>query len=404
MREQIVGMITPTMAVGFFILFLMLWQRGRMGNYVLAFALSYLFFAAGFLVTHLADTAATYTWHVTQFFYTVSLVMVSWGLAKRANQPTLLGAFVIVYLLAAVTLGVALVVDPAIGTRLIIVNIAYGVIKLMTMMVLIGSSRRDAIDKLLIAVQAIIAAQFFIRPTLTLMFEQQVAASDYRDTVYYSILNLSVSLISVAGALVLVGACIYDQVCAVRQRAEVDALTGLRTRRAFENDVVAMLERAKAEDIPVSLVVADLDHFKAVNDVWGHQIGDRAIAAFGRIIEETIRDADVAGRIGGEEFCVLAWNCEGEAAVAMANRIRQRLSVTMVEGMPDNHRLTASFGIAGRGEGEGYGKLFARSDSALYRAKESGRDRAILDTKGAKGGGNVTELLTDEAALREARS
>ncbi len=404
MRGQIVGLITPTMAVGFFVLFLMLWHRGKMGNYVLAFALSYLFFAAGFLVTHLSNTAAPYTWHLTQFLYTVSLVMGSWGLAKRANQPTMLGAFLIVYLLAAVTLGVAIAVDPDIGTRLVIVNIAYGVIKLMTMMILIGSTRREAIDKLLIAVQAIIAAQFFIRPTLTLMFEQQVAAGDYRDSIYYSILNLSVSLISVAGALVLVGACIYDQVRAVRQRAEVDALTGLRTRRAFENDVVAMLERAKAEEIPLSLVVADLDHFKAVNDVWGHQIGDRAIAAFGKVIEETIRDGDIAGRIGGEEFCILAWNCEGEAAVAMANRIRQRLSVTMIEGMPDNHRLTASFGVAGRGEGEGYGKLFARSDSALYRAKESGRDQAILDTKRAKPADNVTELVTDEKPLREARS
>ena len=402
-REQITGLITPAMAIGFFILFLVMWHRGKMGDYVLAFGISYLLFAAGFLVTHLMDTAGPYTWHLTQFFYTAALITGSWGLTRRVRQPTMVGAFLIVYLLSAITLAVAVLAGPDIASRLVTVNIAYGAIKLMTMMLLIGAPKRDAIDRLIIATQAIIAAQFFIRPGLTLMMEQQIAAADYRGSLYYSILSLSVTLISIAGGLVLVGACIYDKVRSVRQSAERDGLTNLRSRRAFENDVVAMIDKAKAEDVPVALVVADLDHFKAVNDVWGHQVGDEAIAAFGKVIQSTIRDHDIAGRIGGEEFCIFAWNCDGEAAVAMAERVRKRLAITEVEGMGPDHRLTASFGVAGRNDGEGYGKLFARSDAALYRAKENGRNRCESDRIG-EAAANIEPLAPSSAdAMRAAR-
>ncbi len=388
------------MAVLFAILFLVLWHRGRMANYVLAFAVSYFFFAIGYVVTQVLDSASTYTWHVTQFFYTLAMVSTAWGLARRAGQPPMLGAYLLVYFLAAVSLGVSVAITNDISSRLVIVNIAYGVIALMATMILLAAPNRTGIDRLIIAVQAVIAAQFFIRPSLTLLIERNIPAEAYRESFYYAVLSLSVSLVSVISAMVLIGACIYDQIRSVRRRAELDMLTNLRTRRAFENDVVAMIERAKLEDKPVSLVVADIDHFKAVNDVWGHQVGDRAIATFGRIIADTIRDQDIAGRIGGEEFCVLAWNCEGGEAVAMADRIRHALEWTAIEGMSDDHRLTASFGVAGRREGEGYGKLFARSDAALYRAKEAGRNRAILDE--VKDANPVSQLVRPVVRKAEA--
>lgn len=403
MREMIAGLVTPAMAVVFVVLFLILWRRGRMGSYVLAFAVSYLFFAAGFMVTHVLDTASFYTWHVTQFFYTVSTVCVAWGLARRAGQPTYLGIYLTIYLVAAVALGAAIALSPDISARLVIVNIGYGVIALVTMMNLLAAKRRRGIDQLIIAVQALVAAQFLVRPSLTLLVEGNITATAYRESLYYAVLSLSVALISVISAMVLVGACIYDQVRAVRKHAELDALTGLRTRRAFEKDVVSMMDKAKAQGKPVSLVVADIDHFKAVNDVYGHQVGDKAIAAFGEVITETIRDGDIAGRIGGEEFCILAWNCEGVAAVAMADRIRTRFASLQLGGLPADHRLTASFGVAGRREGEGYGKVFARSDAALYRAKEMGRNRTIGETD-ANRENTVASLVSEpEVSTRAAR-
>ena len=203
--------------------------------------------------------------------------------------------------------------------------------------------------------------------------------------------------------MVLVGACLYDQIKAVREQADLDGLTKLRTRRAFEQGVVTLLERAKQECAPVSLVVADIDHFKAVNDVWGHQAGDKAIAQFGEIVRGTIRETDIAGRIGGEEFCILAWNCDEQAAVSLAERIRRKFAQAQIEGLPGDQRLTASFGVAGRGEGEGYGKLFARTDGALYAAWENGRNCIVRDGEAQEARVGDIHCRTGRQAARSQR-
>ena len=308
----------------------------------------------------------------------------------------------VIYGLSATTLAVAVLTSNDITSRLIIVNVGYGSMYIVCVMSLLGAQRREAIDKLIIATHSLVAAQFMIRPVLTLLIEQGIAADVYRESVYYSVLNLALAFISLMSAMVLIGACVYDQIKQVREQADLDGLTGLRTRRAFEQDVVAAMERAKQECVPISLVVADIDHFKAVNDVWGHQIGDRAIAQFGEIIKRTVRDCDIAGRIGGEEFCILAWNCQEEAAVTMADRIRVNFAKTAIDGMPEDHRLTASFGAAGRGQGEGYGKLFARTDAALYRAKADGRNRTVRGADGSKRA-VVTPIKAESDRRREAR-
>ena len=399
MNEQIVGLITPTMAVVFMFVFLVLWNRGRMGTYVLAFAASFFFFAIGFAATHLLDTGSPYIFHITQFFYVLSSACGIWGVATRVGQPPYLGVLAIIYALCAATLAVAVSVSSDISSRLIIVNTGYGVMYLVSVMTLLGAHQREAIDKLIIFTQSLLAAQFLIRPVLTLLVESAIAADAYRQSLYYSVVNLSLSFISLTAAMVLVGACVYDMIKSVREGVEFDLLSGLRTRRSFEQNVVSQIEKAKLEGVDVSLVVADIDHFKSVNDVWGHQVGDQGIAAFGRVIDETIRDTDIAGRIGGEEFCVLAWNCDGEAAAAMAERIRKRFSATRIDGMTEDHRLTASFGVAERKEGEGYGKLFARSDAALYRAKQEGRNRTLRDGDD-RSEATVTQMLAEDTSRR----
>ena len=107
MREQIMGMITPTMSIVFFAVFLIMWWRGKMGNYVLGFASAYLLFAIGFGTTHLFDTGSPYVFHITQFFYSLSTATAIWALTKRAGQPPYLGVLLVIYGLSAATLAVA---------------------------------------------------------------------------------------------------------------------------------------------------------------------------------------------------------------------------------------------------------------------------------------------------------
>ena len=379
MREQILGLITPLMAMVFVAVFLVLWWRGRMANYVLAFAAAYFFFGIGFVATHVLDPGQWYVFHLTQLFYSLGSIAAVWGAAQRVGQQVSLAGLAIVYALAAATLAAAVLMSSQTDPRLYIVNTGYGVMFLMGSLALMQAPRRTAIDTLVILLFAVSSAQFLIRPVLTLLMAGGSEAGAYRESIYYSVLSVAVTIQSLMTAVTLVGACAFDMVNDERERAQLDSLTGLRARRAFEQDAIALLERAKAEDVPVGLVVADIDHFKAVNDVYGHQVGDHAIAAFGQVIAEQIRHSDVAGRIGGEEFCIIAWNCDVGSAEAMAERIRRAIARVQIDGMPQDTRITASFGVAERHRGEGYGKLFARGDTALYEGKSAGRDCVRID-------------------------
>ncbi|MEZ5679996.1 MAG: GGDEF domain-containing protein [Erythrobacter sp.] len=400
MREQILGLITPLMAMIFVSAFLLLWKRGKMGPYVLAFAGAYFFFGLGFVATHLLpDTGAFYVFHLTQLFYTAGCVCIIWGTANRAGQHVSLPALGIVYALSALTLAVAVGVSDETGPRLYIVNAGYGIMFTIATMVMLQAPRRNAIDTMLMVIFAITAAQFMIRPVLTLLIAGGSAATDYRESVYYSVLSVAVTIQSIATGVSLIWACAWDLIQSERERAKRCVLTGLRSRRAFEQDALVTMERAKQEGVPVALVVADIDNFKSVNDVFGHQAGDKAIAIFGSVIESMIRHTDIAGRIGGEEFCILAWNCDDASAKAMADRIRLRFADTAIPGLPGENRLTASFGVASRREGEGYGKLFARADAELYRAKETGRNRVCADLRK-----NTVTPLHPVSAKREAEA
>ena len=156
-------------------------------------------------------------------------------------------------------------------------------------------------------------------------------------------------------------------------RAASDALTGLPNRRAADETLKRMAAHAGRQVSPLAAVLLDLDHFKRVNDVHGHEQGDRALAAVGQILGSALRVSDFAARYGGEEFLVLLPDTDRHAAREVAEKLRlaiQRAEITQIGA------LTASFGVAvlpdDAGEGE---QLLRKADRALYAAKAGGRNR-----------------------------
>lgn len=382
-QDTVIGLVTPLMAAVFTAVFAVLWKRGRMGSYVLAFAGAFFFFGVGVVASLVTtDEAVRLLFPFGHLCFTAASACVVWGAVKRVGETISLAALGYIYAVALLGLTVAMAVSDRTESWIYLVNTGYGVIFALGTITLMGAPRRSAIDSLMVALFALTATQFLTRPAFTFMVVGGAPASEYHQSFYYSVLNVAVIIQALVIGVTLVLACTYDQVMAERERGLLDLLTGLRTRRAFEQDALAAMERAKGEGVPVSLIVADLDHFKGVNDVYGHQAGDHAIAAFGAIVAQMIRNSDVAGRIGGEEFCILAWNCDAAQADAMAERIRRRFAESAITGMPADMRLTASFGVAGRLDGEGYGKLFARADAELYRAKDAGRNCVRLAGEG----------------------
>lgn len=160
----------------------------------------------------------------------------------------------------------------------------------------------------------------------------------------------------------------------VERQALIDGLTGLANRRASSDALHAETARAERLETPLSVVLADLDGFKDVNDAYGHAAGDEVLRVFAEVLRETLRESDVAGRWGGEEFVLLLPGADEEGAAQLAERVRAGLAERRIPGAPDL-RVTASFGVAEYTPGSGTERLLAAADGALYRAKHGGKDR-----------------------------
>ena len=156
-------------------------------------------------------------------------------------------------------------------------------------------------------------------------------------------------------------------------QASTDGLTGLMNRRSFENRLRAL----RAEGSDFALVMADLDHFKVLNDANGHEAGDRALRIFAEALQRELRSDDVACRYGGEEFAVVLPGAESHEAIDVMARVREALA--FVAGRGDTPTFTASFGVAHSSDASDLDDLVQRADAALFAAKDAGRDRICLD-------------------------
>jgi diguanylate cyclase (GGDEF)-like protein len=152
----------------------------------------------------------------------------------------------------------------------------------------------------------------------------------------------------------------------------IDPLTGVGNRRHLEQ-ALDELNRAARTGTKLCAFMADLDHFKRVNDDFGHDVGDKVLMAFGDVLRRRTRATDIVARFGGEEFVVLMPNTDLHNALATANRIREAFAATTIESL--SQTVTASFGVVELAPGEQGNDLLRRADGALYEAKRSGRNR-----------------------------
>lgn len=163
-----------------------------------------------------------------------------------------------------------------------------------------------------------------------------------------------------------------------RLQANQDALTGLYNRRYFDDTLAREMARAKRDGTPVSLMVLDVDHFKQINDSHGHDAGDEVLRHIGQLLLQSARQADVACRLGGEEFCVLYPGMALAHASERAEQLLQRLQGHVIATAAGPLGVRASIGLAAYPGDAGTGSdLLAAADKALYAAKRSGRNRVV---------------------------
>ncbi|HUG85172.1 MAG TPA: GGDEF domain-containing protein [Euzebya sp.] len=160
-------------------------------------------------------------------------------------------------------------------------------------------------------------------------------------------------------------------------QATTDPLTGISNRRRLDDDLRQLLNTARRYDHPLSVILVDLDHFKDVNDTYGHDIGDAVLIATVDRMGDTIRQADILGRWGGEEFLIIAPHTDLPAATAQAERCRGALAAAPVIYNGVVVPVTASFGVTALHPDDDARILIRRADLAMYTAKSEGRDRVV---------------------------
>jgi diguanylate cyclase (GGDEF)-like protein len=187
-------------------------------------------------------------------------------------------------------------------------------------------------------------------------------------------------LVSVADAFNLMTSQILKQEKALSHAARTDGLTGLYNRREFDRMLTDEIQRGNRYGTTFTLLIGDIDHFKTFNDIHGHQGGDDAIRAVSETLRQGIRDVDKVCRFGGEEFVVILSECEVEAAIHTAERLRAAIEAReiIVDGKK-TAKVTISLGVATYpGDGTTPESMLKSADSALYRSKENGRNRVTI--------------------------
>lgn len=165
---------------------------------------------------------------------------------------------------------------------------------------------------------------------------------------------------------------------ALEKAATTDYLTGVLNRRSFTENAEAERQRSDRNDQPVSILMIDIDHFKKINDTYGHDVGDMALKVLVEEVARDLRSSDALGRIGGEEFALLMPETDLEGGNILSERIRERVEERVIEqSKADNFSMTISGGISQWNKGESLDVVLKRCDEALYEAKQTGRNKIV---------------------------
>jgi diguanylate cyclase (GGDEF)-like protein len=184
-------------------------------------------------------------------------------------------------------------------------------------------------------------------------------------------------MLLLSGITILAQTAQLHMLLGLYRQATRDPLTGLFNRRALFRQAQAELARTDRHGRPLAVALIDLDRFKRINDRYGHPVGDEVLAHLSEILQAEIREEDLLGRYGGEEFMVVLPDTGADGARQLADRIRTRVAASPADTASGEIPLTASVGLAEWKRGESLEDLMNRADGALYRAKEEGRDRVV---------------------------
>lgn len=376
-----IALVNPSLGLTLSVTFLLFWRQQPSLGYLKHLAAAYLAIAIGFLLQRFELPVGLYpTRFLSNVFFMTGATLMSTGIAARYRLKPPLATVAIIAVAGLCALTWFMVVDDDLVARIYSINFALGCISFVIGAQLLKVRDRSRVDNVLLVMSVLVGLNMFLRTAIAIEWAGGVSSYDELYTsIYWTSAMLTHALLSLAVALCLIMGSAQDVVDALRTEAQTDPLSGLLNRRGFEASAEPLLGLARPAAVPVSLVLADLDHFKKINDAHGHGVGDVVITAFSRLLRTVVGPEATIGRTGGEEFAILVSSCGLSTARLLAEGLRAGLSSNRLTGMPDIvGRVTASFGVATMQPGEDLSSLLRRADEALYRAKREGRNRVCV--------------------------
>lgn len=362
----------------FALAFLVVAVTNRADRVAPMFALAYLFglfyIVTEFVLPLQAHPQFAYTLGFATFLAT--MVAVTIGIARRYGRqvPAALGATFVVLSICTNWFGYQFDHDSI--ERNLVYQAPYALLQAATGWIVVASRRREAVDVGLIALFWLSALQFLSKPfAAAVLGGSGDSAQTYIATTYALYSQSLGAMLGVGTGLLMLTLLVRDLLVEITARSETDPLSGVYNRRGFDERAAPSLLRAGH---PCSMILADLDAFKAINDTYGHETGDHVIVAFSKLLVDSVPEHAVVGRLGGEEFAVFLPDTNLASARLLAEALRAGFSLHQIPALPDTARPTASFGVAERFADESLADLRRRADAALFAAKRAGRDRVVV--------------------------
>lgn len=322
-----------------------------------------------FLLTRQVDPAPVGIAIFLVFLLALSFALIGVSHHYRAAPPWI--AMAAIWVLTIVAVPVIFSMTYGTTPRLMLYQLPYFAMQSLFVLVIWRSGRHQALDLVLIFLQGAAATLYLVKPLIAATVGAASRPQGYMSTTYAAISQSAGVVILIAIALVFLLVMMRDTTAEMVARSETDPLSSVLNRRGFEHHAELAFIRGEV----AVLIVADLDHFKKINDSFGHAAGDGVIAHFAAMLVDAAPPNAIVGRIGGEEFAALLPDALLSDGRLYAETVRAAFASARLPVLGVDRGFTASFGVAQRTSDNSLFELSRRADAALYRAKAAGRNQ-----------------------------
>lgn len=407
----LLSLIAPSVLMIFTAAFIGAWLKDRERHYLLLMA-------AGCLLAPIGAIMQILQWPsgdgrnalFSNFFYTSAILCAVEGILLRARRPIGFKRDILLLTAFMALIAYYFYVDRDVLMRVYIQNAGYGALFITAALRMRKHLEQRTINRALFCFVLLFGLQFIVRTVLTIGLNPPHGVPAFGRSEFWQYLMLTNGILGPALALTVLAAAISDIISDIQNERDIDPLTGILNRTGFERRSSklflsedrraskankALSATAPTSDIAVdgeakttgrfpwtysSLIVCDLDHFKKINDTYGHLAGDEVLATIGETLKQHTRKQDIVGRIGGEEFVIILPGVTMEAARLFAERLRLAVAACRFSFAQQDFHVTCSIGLTTFTENSNFLNTFAFTDELLYEAKASGRNKIIART------------------------